>query len=483
MGKTLKDKIADYKHTNGSFEEVFSGVYSLPVTGFSPRTILDIGANEGAFTAWAADQWPDAKILAFEPVPQNFELFKQNNGHNRNVEVAPLAVSNSKNLTMHMGLNNSGECSAYDLGEQSPETVTVNCIAPHEIVGSFEFVKVDTEGCEIEIITGLDLSATKVLMCEYHRAEDAEKIKEIVEASGLMLASHAKYNHATGMLKFASLEFPLVKSGGGLKGKKLFVALPIYRTVDVHTVKSLIDLVVQQMHHGRFDMMMDTHAGECPIGRCRNDLTHTFLKSDCTHILFVDSDIKFTYEQVEKMLSHDVDIVGGFYTIKQDGPVRLCCNTLNTVSKPNEDNLVQMKYMGTGFLMVTRRVFEVMAQEMGESLSYIDDTDHKTVKHDFWRMGVATDPATGKRRWLSEDWQFCQFAIDLGFSIWADAAILLEHCGTAIYPLQSQLTQIYSSEQLGRITEQWKKDSASAGGAAEAVSPAVEAAPDFEGVV
>lgn len=263
---------------------------------------------------------------------------------------------------------------------------------------------------------------------------------------------------------------------GTLKDKKLFVALPIYRQVDVYTVKSLLDLCVKQLTLGRFDMTMDEHTGECPIGRCRNDLTHSFLQSDCTHILFIDSDIKFTYEQVERILSHDEDIVGGFYTIKQDGPTRLCCNTLADVGKPNEDGLVQMKYMGTGFLRISRKVFEVMQQELGEQLSYVEDGDGK-VKHDFWRMGVAYDKSVGKRRWLSEDWQFCQFALDLGFSIWADAKIMLEHVGTAIYPLQSQLPQLYTPEALERIKATWQKDSAQAGGAAETFSPEAEAAP------
>jgi len=247
--------------------------------------------------------------------------------------------------------------------------------------------------------------------------------------------------------------------------------------MDIYTVRSLLDLAIKQLVNSRFSMVMDTHAGECPIGRCRNDLTHAFLKSDCTHILFIDSDIKFTYEQVERILSHDEDIVGGFYTIKQEGPVRLCCNTLNAVDKPNEKSLVRMKYMGTGFLRISRKVFEVMIQEMGDQISYVDDADGTTVKHDFWRMGVASDPLTGKRRWLSEDWQFCQFALDLGFDIWADAAIMTEHVGTAIYPLQSQVGQLYSPEAVARIRAQWEKDSAKADGAAEAISPEAEAAP------
>lgn len=227
--------------------------------------------------------------------------------------------------------------------------------------------------------------------------------------------------------------------------------MPAYRSVDVYTTQALIKLACEQMQRQDFGLCIDMHVGECPIGRARNDLTKKFLDSDCTHILFVDSDIVFSYEQVNKILNHEEDIVGGFYVKKQEGPVSPVCNTLPQIGNPRTDGLVQVKYMGTGFLRVSRKVFEVMIQEMSKDLEYVDDRDGKTIKHDFWRMGVAKDCETGVKRWLSEDWQFCQFAIECGFDIWADASILLNHSGMAIYPLQSQIRELYSPEQLKRM--------------------------------
>ena len=237
----------------------------------------------------------------------------------------------------------------------------------------------------------------------------------------------------------------------GNKIRSLFLAMPVYRQMDCFTAQALIKLTAEQLTKSEFGMKIKMHIGECPIGRARNDLTHEFLQSDCSHILFVDSDIVFSYEQVKKILACDEDIVGGFYVKKQDGPVAPVCNTLNTVDKPRADGLVRVKYMGTGFLRISRRVFEVMIQEKGKELEYLDDRDHKTVKHDFWRMGVAVDCVTGVKRWLSEDWQFCQFAIECGFDVWADASILLQHSGSICFPLKTQLPELYSPEQLERL--------------------------------
>lgn len=232
--------------------------------------------------------------------------------------------------------------------------------------------------------------------------------------------------------------------------KKLFVAMPVYRVMDVLTAQCLIKLSVEQLVKGEFSMALKMHVGECPIGRARNDLTSEFLASDCTHILFIDSDIVFGYEQVKKILNSGQDIVGGFYTMKAEGPVHPVCNVLNTVAQPGPDGLLEVKYMGTGFLCVSRKVFETMIEKLGNDLAYVDDRS-KTVKHDFWRMGVATDVVTGVKRWLSEDWQFCQFAIECGFKVWADASILLRHSGQAIYPLSYQLKQLYTDEQLKNL--------------------------------
>lgn len=439
-----KIQFGKYKTTNGSFEEIFSGEYDLPLN-FQPKSVLDIGANEGAFTAWALERWPECTVESFEPMPENAEIFLENHAANQRVIFHRAAVFDAPKLTMFRGLNNSGECSAYNLGEQRTDnSVEVDCIKAKDIPAA-EFVKIDTEGCELDVLSGLGLSVTKAVTCEYHSELDKAKIIKLLESVGFELVNQKPRCQDRGVLKFA-------KPGCLLKKvtRSLFLAMPAYRNIDVFTCQALLKLTAEQLTKAEFGLKIKMHIGECPIGRARNDLTHEFLQSDCTHILFVDSDIIFSYEQVKKILENDEDIIGGFYVKKQDGPVAPVCNTLNGVDKPRHDGLVRVKYMGTGFLRISRKVFEVMIQERPE-LAYIDDRDGKTVKHDFWRMGVALDCVTGMKRWLSEDWQFCQFAIECGFNVWADASILLQHSGSITFPLRTQLPELYTPEQLKRL--------------------------------
>ncbi|WGE30901.1 hypothetical protein PHA77_18075 (plasmid) [Edwardsiella tarda] len=50
--------------------------FSTPIT-LQPTTILDIGANIGAFALRAHQEWPDAYIACYEPMPNNVQLLRQ----------------------------------------------------------------------------------------------------------------------------------------------------------------------------------------------------------------------------------------------------------------------------------------------------------------------------------------------------------------------------------------------------------------------
>jgi hypothetical protein len=56
---------------------IFNGGYDVPMLA-PPKTVLDIGANCGMFTVWAARRWPGARIHAYEPDKENFRLLKKN---------------------------------------------------------------------------------------------------------------------------------------------------------------------------------------------------------------------------------------------------------------------------------------------------------------------------------------------------------------------------------------------------------------------
>ena len=212
---------------------------------------------------------------------------------------------------------------------------------------------------------------------------------------------------------------------------RLYVAVPIYGGVDPHFHQCFTKLLLNRP----CEMVVDEHVGDSLVARSRNTLTARFLASDCTDLLFLDSDLIFSTDHVARLISHDVDIVGGFYPKKQEGALAWVCNAMDKPQPIREDELQQVKYMGTGFLRIRRHVFEAMIWEHKADPFTVDETDR--VEWDFWHCGVYQYP-DGKRRYLSEDWWFCQMALDLGIQVYGDTRIALKHSGGAVYPLRSQ---------------------------------------------
>jgi len=201
-------------------------------------------------------------------------------------------------------------------------------------------------------------------------------------------------------------------------------------------VKSLMG---QGVINGKFP---ELYAGESPVGRSRNALTAQFLKSDCTDILFIDSDLVFSAAQIERIVQHEEDVVGGAYCFKAQGNPRICCNPKKDVSEVRADGLMEVAYVGTGFLRVRRHVFEQMIAKFGEEIWYKTDDGRNETHHDFWQMGIYKY-SDGSRRWLSEDWYFCQRCNDMGTKVYVDMNCLLGHSGSAVYPLDTQVEFLY----------------------------------------
>lgn len=214
--------------------------------------------------------------------------------------------------------------------------------------------------------------------------------------------------------------------------KKLFIAFPAYGAPAAATSAALLRLV--QSRPIPFDLKScDNDSALC---RARNSLTADFLATECEKMLFLDSDIIFTPEDVARIASHDEDLVGGFYPCKDPAPdVRWCINTLHEGRHWESDDrgLIEVKYVGTGFMCIHRRVFERM-MEGNVAAEY--KTDHAPFRSEweFWKMGVHGT------RYLTEDWLFCQRWRELGGRVFADAGVMLGHVGTAAWPLPGQNT-------------------------------------------
>lgn len=215
---------------------------------------------------------------------------------------------------------------------------------------------------------------------------------------------------------------------------KLFIALPVYGGCDPFFMRSLLELVQRPP----CDIMVRLHVGDSLVSRARNILCAEFLASGATHLLFLDTDLIFSPKDIARLVNHAKEgrqIVGGLYPKKQK-ELAWVCNLLDEPKEPLANGLQQVKYAGTGCLLISRQVFETMFTRIPELAYDPDEGDRPGVKWDFFGVGVREFP-DGTRRYLSEDWMFCQRAADLGWPIWMDTKVVLKHVGQMVYPLQS----------------------------------------------
>ncbi len=160
------------------------GEYYLP-RGLNPEIILDIGANTGVASIFFANQYPSAKIFAFEPVPDNFTLLRKNIEGYGSIRAFPFALGKEDGkfqMQYSSTGHNLGGFSFYHLGVDENKKVEVEqknirSYLPEIGIKKVGLIKIDTEGAEYEILTTLDpkmLQEVEWIVGELHGIRDFE---------------------------------------------------------------------------------------------------------------------------------------------------------------------------------------------------------------------------------------------------------------------------------------------------------------------
>lgn len=140
-------------------------------------TIMDVGANIGLFTQYASQF--AKKIYSLEPAKTHFEVLEEMIKYNKLDIVTPInkALSHengtatfyhSQNVTMFSldkRVDNTGE-------KEEVETVTMDKLFKDNNITKIDFMKLDVEGAEAQIIgsEGFEKVASKIktIVLEYH---------------------------------------------------------------------------------------------------------------------------------------------------------------------------------------------------------------------------------------------------------------------------------------------------------------------------
>lgn len=182
---------------------IFAGEYDIE---YQKRTItiLDIGANIGAFAVWATYKWPNANIFCYEPIDMNYEYLIKNTADKEKIKCFNVAVGANEERCRHMyyGRDNRGQCSFYKSPEQRDHGTVVNVIPAADLPAA-DIVKLDVEGAEIEILENIKIKPD-IYLIEYHSPAKRVKIAEIL--SDYTLVESKMGNLTRGGLKYIKTE-------------------------------------------------------------------------------------------------------------------------------------------------------------------------------------------------------------------------------------------------------------------------------------
>jgi hypothetical protein len=247
-----------------------------------------------------------------------------------------------------------------------------------------------------------------------------------------------------------------------LRKRKIFVATPMYGGVcGGQYTKSSVDLSALAAQYG-MDVRFFYLFNESLITRARNYLVDEFLRSDCTHLMFIDSDIGFDPNDVIALSviaseGTDKDIVCGPYPKKciswekikravdkgfaDKDPSVLEKYVGDYVFNPKEgttsialDEPVEVLEGGTGFMMIQRSALEKFRDAYPQ---YMYKPDHVRTEHFdgsreiLMAFQAEVDPVS--KRYLSEDYWFCQKAWDIGVKTWLCPWMKLQHMGSYVF--------------------------------------------------
>jgi FkbM family methyltransferase len=190
--------------------------------------------------------------------------------------------------------------------------------------------------------------------------------------------------------------------------KRILIAVPTARNIEVETFKSIYDLTVPDGYDTEFQYFYGYQ-----IDQIRNLIGEWAKHYD--YLFSVDSDIILPKDTLVRMLSADKDMISGLYIQRKPGQ-----HILELYQDSARGGVENIPYAA----IKNRGVIPVAGCGFGCVLIKADIFRKMPYPHFVYQSAI--DHANT----LSEDIYFCNKARSLGYTIWADTSIQCEHIGS-----------------------------------------------------
>ena len=202
-GRRFGFEYPDSGNMASHLQKIFAGTEYplLPLAGYAPALVIDVGANVGAAAVFFALNYPTARLRCYEPARENVAFLK------RNLTVFPGAETHACGLAAEAGTarlyHGNVQAMQHSLYRSSETTETYETVelraAGAELADlpSGTLLKLDTEGAEVPILTAVAgrLAQLDMIYLEYHSEKDRRAIEVILAADFMLASSHANWPH------------------------------------------------------------------------------------------------------------------------------------------------------------------------------------------------------------------------------------------------------------------------------------------------
>ncbi|HAA29471.1 MAG TPA: hypothetical protein DCE56_19480 [Cyanobacteria bacterium UBA8553] len=164
----LRANIRKYLARKLKVPEIPFALERLYAVGFQPTQIFDVGAYQGEFAQYCLSVWPKAKVACFEAQEDKVTQIEQLAAQNSGISVFPglLGAEANEQVPLHLV-----ETASSVLTEQIPQNFPVKfyrmrtidqIVQEHFSDRSPDFLKLDVQGYELEVLKGAEKSLPKM---------------------------------------------------------------------------------------------------------------------------------------------------------------------------------------------------------------------------------------------------------------------------------------------------------------------------------
>ncbi len=216
-----------------------------------------------------------------------------------------------------------------------------------------------------------------------------------------------------------------------LKGVRLMIGTPTgtgqYERLYLAGLMNTFTLVRQlggEVVHGEIPYLSD-------VAMARNLVFGMFLRSDCTHLMWIDDDMGWEPQSVVRLIQAKRDFVA-VAGPRKVYPPSFAVNISDEhgravgIEMDEESGMLTGKYVGIGmaFTLLTRSGVERMA-EAYKDLTFVSAAGREEI--------AVFNPMVVNRRYLAEDFAYCHRWHQIGGRIFIASDISLKHVGSHVW--------------------------------------------------